>query len=290
MIGSLDFVTQPTQPGETRNGTKNRPISRGSQQVLKMTFDYMPRELEAAVKAVSRSKVGGEKITPRELLLGVLAELQEELCQAVDQHCGRYTRDIESHIVSVDSSIEEKRMKLIHLAEAEKWFTEYGCTVCDVGPRGYELTDCAEAETGSGIQIEHVECFEKAKGVHIGSFHTHPYGQPTPSRADIMNVFIGNRKINFIGGLVGGSKVIVGYALRPDSVMRWEIKQQIEPYKGAVDAKNVVLFVYRPPGATSPDSLSVKQYEVWDEDEAIDHFVSDLEYLDGIFDVIVHWC
>lgn len=255
-----------------------------------MSFDYTPRELEEAVKAVSRSKFGGEKITPRELLLGILAELQEGLCQAVDQHCGRYTRDIESHAVPVDSSIEEKQMKLIHLREAEKWFTEYGCTVCDVGPRGYELTDCAEAETGSSIQVEHVDCFEKAKGMYIGSFHTHPYGQPIPSHADIMSTFASNRKINFIGGLVGGRKVIVGYALRPDSVMRWEIKQRIEPYKGQAGAKNVVLFVYRPPGATSPESLSVKQYSVWDEDEAFDHFVRYLEYLDGIFDVIVHWC
>jgi hypothetical protein len=51
----------------------------------------------------------------KEQLLSVLTELQEEMCQAVDMHCGQYTRDIESHAVSiVMSSQDEMQMKVIN--------------------------------------------------------------------------------------------------------------------------------------------------------------------------------
>jgi len=193
---------------------------------------------------------------PHELLRRVFSELQEELCQAVDRYCGRYTRDIESNAVSIlMSSQEEMGMKVIHLEEGDKWFAEYGCTICDRGHLGlgYKLTDCNEGTTGSGVQIEDDACRYKERGRNVGTFHTHPYGSAAPSVGDIMNVFVDNRAVNFVGGVVGGRKVIVGYAPRPESIMKWEMKQRIAPYESACRAvtEYAVQFVFRMPGATS---------------------------------------
>lgn len=146
----------------------------------------------------------------KEQLLSVLTELQEEMCQAVDMHCGQYTRDIESHAVSiVMSSEEEMKMKEISLEQSDIWFREYGCTVCYRPEIGFELTDCAKGTTGSGVQIWDEDC-RKVQGRSAGTFHTHPYGGAAPSVGDLMNVFADNRIINFIGGIVGGRKVILG--------------------------------------------------------------------------------
>lgn len=229
----------------------------------------------------------------KELLLGVLAELQEPMCQAVDQHCGRYTRDIESHAVSmIMSSQEEVQMKLISIEQGDKWFREYGCTICDLGPQGHKLTDCVKGTTGSGVQIEVEDCHDKERGRRVGTFHTHPYGTAAPSVGDIMNVFIDNRAVNFIGGVVGGRKVIVGYAPHPESVMKWEMKQRIAPYGSAHKAvtEYVVQFVFRMPEATSPDDLSIKRYDVFSEEKQMSNFMDDIDYLKSIFDVVVHWC
>lgn len=255
-----------------------------------MELDYTPMDMKLAVRAVSSFR-SGSAIKPRDLLLGALADIRKEMEQAVDLHCGWHIREIESHIVERGIPAEEQQMKLIHLREADKWFREYGCTVCDLGPDGFELTDCADSISGSSIIIQNDECFGKPRGNAVGAFHTHPYGLPTPSYADIMSTFIGNRRVNFIGGQVGEYKAIVGYSPHPESAMRWEIKQRIEPfeeYKNE-DVDTVINFLYRPPGATSPDSVSVKQYAVFDDDEKMDHFIKNLEYLDGIFEVVVHW-
>lgn len=230
---------------------------------------------------------------PKDLLLHVLADLKEPMCEAVDRHCGRYTRDIESHAISiVMSSQEEMRMKLIQLEEGDKWFAEYGCTICDLGPRGHKLTDCAKGTTGSGVQIKEENCLKEEQGRNIGTFHTHPYGSAAPSVGDIMNVFIDNRAVNFIGGIVGGRKVILGYAPRPDSIMRWEMRQRVAPYESARRAvtEYAVQFVFRLPEATSPDEHTIMQYKVFSKEKEMTNFMDEIDYLKLIFDVIVHWC
>jgi hypothetical protein len=257
-----------------------------------MSFDYMPREREAAVKAVHDFKTSGASIEPRELLLGALAELEKSMCQAVDLHCGWHIRDIESHIVERSVTQEEVQMKLISIEQGDKWFREHGCTICDLGQDGYELTDCADSVTGGSLLFESNECFGKPGAARAGIFHTHPYGLPTPSYRDVMSTFTGNLRINFIGGQIDGEKVIVGYSPRPESYIKWEMKQRIEPYdefKNA-DVDKFINFLYRPPWGTSVEEVFIKQFGVYDEDEKMDHFVKDLEYLNTVFDVIVHWC
>ena len=233
--------------------------------------------------------------SPLGMLRSAFTELQEEMCQAVDRYCGQHTRDIESRAVSIIMSTEEEmRMKLVSLEEGDKWFAEYGCTICDLGPRGHKLTDCIKGTTGSGVRIENDECYDKERGSRIGTFHTHPYGGAAPSVGDIMNVFIDkrHRAVNFIGGVVGGHKVIVGYALRPESIMKWEMKQRFTPYRSACRAvtEYVVQFVFRMPEATSADDLTIQRYDVFSEDKQMSNFMDDIDYLKTIFAVIVHWC
>jgi len=257
-----------------------------------MSFDYMPSELEAAVKAVRNFKMSGASIKPRDLLLGALPDIKKEMCQAADLHTGWHIRDIESHIVSRCVSQDEVQTKLIHLEQGDKWFREYGCTICDLGPNGYELTDCVDSVTGGSIMFDDTECAGRPKGARVGAFHTHPYGLPTPSYMDVMSTFIGNLGINFIGGYVDEQKVIVGYSPRPESYIKWEMLQRVEPMEEFKDANvdKFINFLYRPPGATSAEEVVVKQFAVYDEDEKMDRFVENLEYLNRVFDVIVHWC
>ena len=252
----------------------------------------MPSELESAAKAVHDFKISGTKITPRELLLGALAELEKPMCQAADLHSGWHIRDIESHIVLRGASQDEIQMKIVSIEQGDKWFREYGCVICDIGPDGYELTDCADSMTGGSVVLDDVECTGRGKRVRAGIFHTHPYGLPTPSYRDVMSTFIGNLGINFIGGYVDGQKVIVGYSPRPESYIKWEMLQRVEPMEEFKDANvdKFIYFLYRPPGATSAEEVVVKQFAVYDEDEKMDRFVESLEYLNRVFDVIVHWC
>lgn len=231
----------------------------------------------------------------KELLLSVLTELQEEMCQAVDMHCGQHIRDIESHAVSiVMSSKDEMEMKVISIEQGDKWFAEYGCTICDLGPQGYKLTDCIKGTTGSGVRIDIKDCYDKERGRRIGTFHTHPYGGASPSVGDIMSAFIEpeSSAINFVGGVVGGRKVIMGFAARPDSMMKWEMKQKVEPYDSARTAvtEYVVQFAFRMPEATSSSKPSIQRYNVFSEDKEISNFMDNLDYLESVFDVIVHWC
>lgn len=223
------------------------------------------------------------------LLRQVLADIKEPMEQAVVEHCGRYTRDIESHAVSiVMASEEEMKMKEISLEQSDIWFREYGCTVCYRPGMGFELTDCVKGTTGSGVQIWEEDC-QKVQGRPAGTFHTHPYGGAAPSVGDLMNVFADNRIINFIGGIVGGRKVILGYAPRPDSMMKWEMKQRIAPYRSAHTAATeyVVQFAFRMP--ESPDDLSIERYDVFSEEKEMINFMDNVDYLKTIFDVIVHW-
>lgn len=228
----------------------------------------------------------------KELLLSVLTGLQEEMCQSVDLHCGWHISDIESHVVMQGMTQEEVQAKLIHLEEGDKWFREYGCTICDLGQGDYELTDCTDSVTGGSLLFESNECFGKPGATRAGVFHTHPYGLPTPSYRDVMSAFTGNLGINFIGGQVDGNKAIVGYSPRPESYIKWEIKQKVEPYDKfkTVGVSKFINFLYRPPWGTSIEDVFVKQFGVYDEGEKMDRFVKDLEYLESIFDVIVHWC
>lgn len=257
-----------------------------------MSFDYMPRELEAAAKAVRDSKISGAKITPRELLLSAIAELEKPMCKAVDLHCGWHIADIESRIVTRGMTQEEVQMKLISIEHGDKWFREYGCAICDLGQDGYELTDCVDSVTGGSIMFESNECFGKHGATRAGVFHTHPYGMPTPSYRDVVSTFIGNLQINLIGGQIDGKKVIVGYSPRPESYIKWEMLQRVDPYDEFKNAgvNKFINFLYRPPGATSIEEVFVKRFGVYDEGEKMDRFVEDLEYLNRIFDVIVHWC
>ena len=257
-----------------------------------MTFDYMPREIEAAAEAVRSSKTGGASIKPRDLLLAALPDIGKAMCQAADLHSGWHIDEIDSHIVTRGASQDELKNKIINLEEGDKWFREYGCTICDIGPDGYELTDCTDSISGASVVYGHDECLGKARAVRAGSFHTHPYGFPLPSYPDVMNTFIGNMRMNFIGGCVDGRKVLVGYAPRPESYIKWEMRQKIDPYEAfkRANVDKFIYFLYRPPGSTSIEEVVVKEFAAYDKDEKMDRFVMGLEYLSGIFDVIVHWC
>lgn len=228
---------------------------------------------------------------PKDLLLGAIKNLKNPMEQAIDKHCGWHIRDIESRIVMSDASQDEMRMKLVTLAEGDLWFREYGCVICDYGPEGYTLTDCADSISGASMTIASDGCLGIPLGTMVGTFHTHPYGLPTPSYQDVMSAFIGGLQMHFIGGTVGGRKVIMGYSPHPESIMRWEMKQGIEPFDEFKGAKmdKFINFLYREPGAILPGSVSVKKFVVYDEDEEMDRFMDALGYLDGIFDMIIHW-
>jgi hypothetical protein len=98
--------------------------------------------------------------------------------------------------------------------------------------------------------------------------------------------------INFVGGVVGGRKVIMGYAARPDSMMKWEMKQKVEQYgfTQAGATEYVVQFFFRMPEATSSHKPSIQRYNVFSEDKEMRNFMNNIDYLKSMFDVVVHWC
>ena len=240
----------------------------------------------------------GEEISPKNLLIDILDELEDPMCQAIDEHVPAYN-EIQDWVVDLKSVIDivEKRegseKKIMPFEEFNKWFREYGCTVCYLGENGVKLTDCHRQEfSGAHVVISPTECME-LDGNPIGTYHTHPFALPLPSRVDI-NILLRNGHLtDFVGGRVGGRDVLVGYGSFDSSQMKYEMEQKIDPYPGDIweGAKGAVCMWRAPPDSRGANvSEHIGTIPIYDDTTQRQQFYRQIESLKRSFDIVAQWC
>jgi len=239
-----------------------------------------------------------EEISPKNLLLGILDELEDPMCQMIADNVPAY-EEIRDWVVDLKSVIDivKKRegtyQKIMPFEEVNKWFSEYGCTVCYLGENGAKLTDCRRQESsGTHVTISKTTCIE-AGGNPIGSYHTHPFMLPLPSAADINNQLRGESIVDFIGGKVGDRDVIVGYGSFDSSLVKYKMEQKIDPYPGDIweGAKGAVCMWKVPSDSQGANvSAHVGVIPVYDDATQRRQFYKQIEYLKRSFSIVVQWC
>jgi len=234
-----------------------------------------------------------EEMPSEMLLLGILDELQEPMCQIIAEHVKTYDK-ISDWIVDLDAEEEVAKAKILPLKTVDELFSEYGCTICNMGSaQPHRLMDRpTHAQVGTRVSISETEC-RYAGGEVTGHYHTHPFALAVPSNGDIVDHFLTGRQVDFIGGRMNDKAVLVGYGSRSDSQIKYEMQQKIEPYLGDIwkGAYGVIRLMIRPPGSRWVEgSERVHSIPVYDEFDAIRQFWTQVESLKRFFDVVVRWC
>lgn len=150
----------------------------------------------------------------------ILDAMEEMMCRQIEKHCHPVSALMDV-IITPDMSDEDVSDRILYdQFDAEHYLAEHGCTICRMGQGKFRMTDCHTGETAAGCNIDVLECIE-AGGKRVGTFHTHPVGLPLPSHPDIKCSFNWKTSYDFVGGLVGGRKVIVCYIPRPTSEIQY---------------------------------------------------------------------
>jgi hypothetical protein len=235
---------------------------------------------------------------PEILFTRILDELQERMCGISTKQAPAYEKihdwvvDLKT-VIDINEKREGSEKKIVPLKEADNFFKEYGCTICDMGVNGMTMTDCPIiASPGAHVSLSTTEC-QKSGGEPIGAYHTHPFTLPIPSVSDINIHFREKHLIDFIGGKVGSRDVLVGYGSRDDSRIKYEMRQKINPFPGDVwdRAKGAVCFWTIPPALRKIGGTErVQVIPVYDETAQLREFDRQIEELKRFFDVLVRWC
>jgi proteasome lid subunit RPN8/RPN11 len=183
----------------------------------------------------------------------LLDAMEDVMCRQIDKHCQPNSKVMGVLITPDMSDAEAEELVLYDQYDAENYLAEHGCTICRMGQGKFQLTDCETGHTAAGCNIDFLECVN-AGGKRIGTFHTHPVGLPIPSHPDIKCCFNWKTSYDFVGGLVGGRRVIVCYMPRPTSEMKYE------------HLEAMCVFQSRVPIPNFPDGEPIGHIRFWRED------------------------
>jgi len=182
----------------------------------------------------------------------ILDAMEEVMCRQIDRHCTP-NHKIMDVLITPGMDYDEASERMLDPWDAECYLAEHGCTICRVGPGNFRLTDCDTGHTAAGCNIDFLEC-NRLGGKRVGTFHTHPVGLPIPSHPDILCSFNWKTSYDFVGGLVGGRRVIVCYMPRPTSEIKYG---QLE---------GMCVFQNRVPIQNFPDGEPLGVLRFWRED------------------------
>lgn len=192
----------------------------------------------------------------------ILDVMEERMCRQIEKHCTPIEK-LADVIITPDMEEDDDVYDMVlDPFDAECYLAEHGCTICRVGPADFRMTDCDTGHTAAGCVIDFLEC-NRIGGKRIGTFHTHPVGLPIPSHPDIRCSFNWKTSYDFIGGLIGGRKVIVCYVPRPTSEMRYGHLEAMSMYGSRVPIPNfpsgeplgVIRFYREDPGPLASEVL-----------------------------------
>lgn len=207
----------------------------------------------------------------------ILDVCEEQMCLRIDKHCQPNSKILDV-LIKPDMDDDEAQDRMLDPYDAECYLAEHGCTICRAGPGDFMMTDCETGHTAAGCKIDFLECVGLG-GKRVGTFHTHPVGLPLPSHPDIMCSFNWKTSYDFVGGLVGGRKVIVCYTPRPTSEMKYGHLQGMCIFRDRVPIPNfpsgepigVIRFYREDPGPMASELLedfdNIFPSDCYDEDQ-----------------------